>query len=252
MLRSALAGALSALLLAGARPAPAADADQDARAVIARAVQARGGEAALEKYKASDTKFKGKFHGFGANSDTHGSVQSVAPDKLRLESNSESDGMKFTFLYVLDGNKGWFSFNGNTQELDREQLDEARDQLFAGQVADLRGLTAKGVTLTALGESKVDGKPAVGVKVSEPGRRPVSLYFDKETALLLKSQNKGKNPGTGDEFDAETFYGDYRKVKGQMVAHKVAVKHDGQPYNEMEITEITLSETLPDKVFSKP
>jgi hypothetical protein len=251
MLRLAFTGALAAMLLVGVRPASADDVEKDAKAIIVKAIEAQGGAANLEKYKASSVKTKGKFYGFGLNADTTGTIQAMEPDKLRLESKSKADGADFVFLMVVNGDKGWMVFGGNNTELDKEMMAETREQLYAGQVSDLRGLTDKGVKLTSTGATKIGDKSAVGVKVSCKGHRDVNLFFDKDTNLLLKSETRATEPSSG-EVNVETLYSDYKKVNGRMVAHKVIVKHDGKPYSDAEVTEVKLTESLPDSTFAKP
>ncbi len=250
MLRLVLAGALAAPLLAGGPPARAAD--PDPAAVIARATEAKGGAAKLEKYKASTATFKGKFYGFGPGIDTAGTLRTMAPDKLYLVSKSKSGGAESTFVEVLNGDKGWIDFNGNATELDKDMMAEAREQLHAGAVAELRGLTGKGVKLAPLAEAKVGERAAAGVRVSCAGYRDVDLYFDKDKGLLLKRETKGADPTTGAEYAATTLYDDYKEVGGLLLPHKVEERHDGKPYNRMRFTEIKIEEKLPDSAFAKP
>lgn len=161
-------------------------------------------------------------------------------------------GNEVAITQVFDGTKGWLSFAGNTQELDKEMMAEAREQMHAGQVADLRGLDDKGVKLSPLGESKLDGKTAVGVRVSAEGYRDISLFFDRDTGLLLKSEKRAKDPMSGEEFTEEKRYADYKKVNGLMVPHKQSTKRDGKPHADIELTEVTVAEKLPDNTFAKP
>ena len=251
MLRLAFTGALAALLLTGPRPLAAAE-DKEARAIIDRALAAQGGEANVEKAAAATVKFKGKFHSPAGDGDMTGTIQSQDPDRLRFEMKLSTGGMEFTILQVVDGDKGWFSFNGAPQEFNKDMKAEAREQVHAGRVADLRGLRGPDVTLTPVGEVKVGTKTAVGVRVARKGYRDVNLYFDKDKAVLLKSETRGKDPMSGEEFTEVKLYDDYKKVNGLMVAHKVEATRDGKPHAESEITEVTFSEELPDGTFAKP
>ena len=90
--------------------------------------------------------------------------------------------------------------------------------------------------------------PAVPVE----GYRDISLFFDKNTNLLLKTEMKGKDAMSGDEFTMVTTFGNYKKTDGLMTAHSRVEKHDDKPYLEMEMTAITPSESLDDKHFAKP
>jgi hypothetical protein len=252
MLRFAFGGALAALLLVSARPVRAAEEDKEARAIIAKAIAAQGGEANLAKFNTSIAKFKGKFHGPVGDGDMTGTIQSQAPDKVRLELKLNIGGMDIAITQVADGNKGWRSVNGMTQELDKDALAESREKMHAGRVADLQGLSDKGIKLSSLGEAKVGDKAAVGVRVARAGYRDVNLYFDKDKGLLLKSETRSKDEMSGTEFTEEKLYDDYRKVSDILVAHKVQEKHDGKEFAETEITEINPVEKHPDGTFAKP
>jgi hypothetical protein len=251
MLRLVVTGALATLLLIGSRPLTAAE-DKDARAIIDRALAARGGEANLAKTAAAASKFKGKFHSAAGDGDMTGSIQTQDPDRLRLELKLSSGGMEFTILQVVDGDKGWFSFNGEPQEFTKDMKAEAREQIHVGRAIDLRGLRGADVEVVAAGEVKVGTKAAAGVRVARKGYRDVNLYFDKDNGLLLKSETRSKDPTTGEEFTEVKLYDDYKKVNGLMVAHKIEVTRDGKPHAEMELTEVTFSEKLPDATFAKP
>ncbi len=253
MLRTAFAGGIAALLLAGGAPARADDAKaKDVKALIAKAVEANGGAANLEKAKAVSTKFKGKFHGAGLNANMTGSTRTQSPDKSRTEASLDNDGQTISYLQVIDGNKGWVDINGNADELSKDALTEAHGQIYLEDVVSLRGLTAKGVKLTPLGESKVGDKQAVGVRVMREGHPDVTVYLDKDTGLVSKLEYKGKDAMTGDEYKGEVFYEDYKKADGLMVPHKVRVLHDGSPYLEREVTSFTAGEKFTDKDFAKP
>jgi hypothetical protein len=182
-----------------------------------------------------------------------GTQKEQAPDKLRLEVSLNAGGMDVTIVQVVNGDKGWFGANGNFDEMSKEQLDEAKEQLHTRQVSELRGLTGKDVKLSPLGESKVGDASAVGVRVSRKGFRDVDLYFDKDKGLLLKSETEGVDVmGGGGKFKAQTLYHDYKKVDGVMRPHKVVVLHDGAPFFDMEMTKVTAAEKLDDKDFAKP
>jgi hypothetical protein len=250
MLRFAFAGTLAVLTLTGARPARA-EGDKDVKAVIAKAIEARGGAAAIAKDKASTAKVKGKLHQ-PFEGDMTATVQSQLPDKMRMDMKIKVMGMDVAFVQVVNGDKGWLVANGQTIDMPKSMLTEARDKFYADHVTDLRNVTDKDIKLSSLGESKVGDKAVVGVRVSSAGHPDINLYFDKGTSLLLKTEVKGKDSMSGAEYTEETFFHDYKKVNGLMVAHKVDIKRDGKPFAETEATEITAEEKFPDKTFGKP
>ncbi len=233
-----------------------ADDDAKLRAVIDKAIKETGGAEKLSKFKGSASKSKGKFYGppaGGEGIEYTGATSLQLPDRIRTEVDSEFNGQKFKFVQVVNGDKGWILFGDQTHEMSKEMLAEAREQMNTANIVHLAVLSSKDYSLSALGEMKVGDRQAIGVRVERKGFRPVSLFFDKENGLLLKTETRGKDPMRGgEEFTAETIYGDYKKVEGVRIAHKVTIKRDGKPFVDAEVTEVKLSEKLDESVFDKP
>lgn len=238
-------------VVAVAAPARADDA-AEARALVEKAVKAHGGQDKLDKFRGHVFKFKGKFHGMGEAIDMTGEVASQGSDKQKVDVEVEAGGMKFRFTVVVDGDKGWTRMGDETKEMDKDLLAETREQAYAGWVATLAPLKDKGFTLATTGETKVEKKAALGVKVSKKGHRDIDLYFDKETGLLLKSETRVKQDGSDQEVNEETFFEEYKDAQGTKQAQKFSVKRDGKLYLEIEATEITLAEKLDAGTFAKP
>ncbi|MBA4066156.1 MAG: hypothetical protein C0501_21050 [Isosphaera sp.] len=245
--------ALAALgfVFAAAAPAPADDA-ADARALVEKAVKAHGGQDKLEKFAAVTTAFKGKFLAMGQAIDMAGEVVTQGADQVKVDVEVEAGGQKVRVVNVFNKDKGWMKLGDETKEMDKDEVAEAKEQAYAGWVATLDPLTGKAFTLATVGEAKVNDRPALGVKVSRKDRRDVDLYFDKETGLLVKSETRVKDEGSGQEVTQETFYDGYKEVQGTKQAMKFTVKRDGKPFMEGEATEVTLAEKLDASVFAKP
>jgi outer membrane lipoprotein-sorting protein len=238
-------------LLAGG---PVRAQEADVKAVLDKAIAAHGGADHLAKNKAVSMHTKGKLHGVvGDSVDVTGDIASQLPDRFRFEMSVTVMGMDFKITQVVNGDKGWIVLNDKVMELTKEQLAEGKEQMHVGAVARLVGLRDKAYKLSALGDAKVEGKDAVGIRVEHKDHRDVSLYFDKKTGLLLKTETRAKDPMAGDkEFTSETIYGDYKKVDDAPVAHKITVKRDGKLFLESENSDVKVSEKLDDSTFEKP
>jgi hypothetical protein len=238
-------------ILAVTAPTRADDA-ADARALVEKAVKAHGGQDKLDKLPGHTLKFKGKFHGMGQAIDMTGEVASQGNDKQKVDVEVEAGGMKFRFTVVVSGDKGWTRMGDEVKEMSKDEVAEAKEQAFAGWVATLAPLKDKQFTLATTGETTIEKKTALGVKVSSKGHRDVDLYFDKETGLLIKSETRVKDDGSGQEVSEETFYEDYKEVQGTKQAMKFATKRDGKLFLELDITELTLADKLDASTFAKP
>ena len=212
-----------------------ADDDADAKAVVEKAVKARGGADNLAKYKADVLKIKGAVHVSGLDIDFTGEISFQQPDKSRAVIEGTVMGTNFKSTRVVNGDKGWI------------------DDLL-GATQSMRDMSKElNVPLIDLNQSKVGDKEAVGILVKRKGYRDVSLFFDKKTHLLLKSETRVKDPQGGDtEFTQEAFYDDYKKVGDLQVAHKLTIKRDGKAFLESETTEFKPEEKLDDGLFAKP
>lgn len=230
-----------------------ADDAADARAIVDKAIKAHGGQEALDKFPATTVKFKGSFHGMGEGIPMVGEVVTMGSDKVRVDVEVEAGGMKFRIVNIVAGDKGWSKFaNDDAKELSKDELEEGRKQAYTGWITTLAPLKDKQFKLATLGETKVNGRAALGVKVSSKGQRDVDLYFDKETGLLVKAEHLVKLDGSDQEVIEESFPSEYKDVQGTKQAMKFTVKRDGKLYMEGEVSEIVLSEKLDPSVFAKP
>jgi hypothetical protein len=241
-----------ALVLVGAAPTQK-DEKAAARKVIEKGIKALGGETNLRKYKALTYKAKGMIH-LGKVPVTW-AVTVQQPSQYRLTATGEG----FQILYVLDGDKGWNrDDDGVPQKLKKEELEECREELYAHRVMSLVPLLEdKAFSLTLLGEAKVEGVEAVGVKVSQKGHRDVKLYFDKKAGLPILLERRIKDfdlpRNKWRELNQETFYRAYKEHGGVLRPGKIIVKWDKKLVSEMEVMEYTAHEKkVSDSTFARP
>jgi len=100
-------------------------------------------------------------------------------------------------------------------------------------------------------EEQVDGKAAVGVKITGPDKKDFTLYFDKESGLPVKLVGKVVN-FFQQEVTQETTYAGYKDFDGIKKAMKSETKHDGDKVVEAEITEFKILDKVDPKTFTKP
>jgi len=226
-------------------------AEEQAQAVIDKAIKAKGGEEALAKYKAVTSKGKGMFYGMGDGIPYTMEVAHELPHKTKQAVNAEVQGNAFKMTTVICGDQGWVNTNGDTNELDKEKIDAQKSLLHADFIMTLIPLKDKAYKISLIDDSKQDDKTLVGVKVSRKGHKDVSLFFSKDTGLLAKADYKGTDM-TGQEVNQTVTFSDYKDVDGIKEPMKVTIKHDGQKYIESETIEMKHHEKLDGGVFAKP
>ena len=108
-------------------------------------------------------------------------------------------GMQFDVTTVYNGKEGWLSVAGQTMPLEGAILEAIKDAVDTIGVTRLAFMGGKDYDLTSLGESKVNERPCVGVKIARKGHKDINLFFDKETNLLSKFEHRVKDPMSGQE-----------------------------------------------------
>ena len=214
--------------------------------IIKKAIKASGGRKTLKSHQAVSWNEKGTYYGMGEATPYTGHYAVQWPGKFRME-------IVGVFTIVLNGEKGWIASNSGAMEMTKDQLAEQQEQHYVGTVLRLTSLTNKEFKLSPLGESKVDDRTALGVKVTHEGHRDVELFFDKQTGLLMKSQHivKADELG-GKEVTQATLYQNYKEVDGEQIAMKMTLHRDGKKFVVAEMSEVKLAEKVDDSLFDKP
>jgi hypothetical protein len=243
----ALVLGVTGLVRSGAQPGP--------REIIDKAIKAHGGAEALDKFKAVTFKVKGTSYAVGDGVPYTGDFSIQGAEQMRMDLVITFMGQELKFVQVVNRNKGWRINPGSdkTEALGKGQLEEQREQMYAGSLAHLSPLRDKAFKLSALGEAQVAGRPAVGVRVERQGKRPVNLFFDKTSGLLVKSEYTVKDEMAGDrEVMQEVLYKDYKTFAGTKQATRVNFNRDGKRYSEGEVTAFERHESLDDSAFAEP
>jgi hypothetical protein len=227
-----------------------ADEQADLQKVIDKAIKAHGVPAA--KNKATVSKMKGKFYGMGDGIDFTADLKTQEPGQSRMDFALQVMGQTFEFIQTINGDKGWKSLGGNVDDLNKEEMEEAKEAVYAERVGRLASLKEKGYKLSALGDKKIGDRATVGIKVAHAGHRDVSLYFDKETGLLRMVERRAKDVAAGQEFNQETLYENYKAIDGVQQPHKLTINRDGKLFVEGEITDFKRLEELDASTFAKP
>jgi hypothetical protein len=226
-------------------------AQDEPKAIIEKAIKAHGGAEKIGKIKGVQAKSKGTIEAFGGAAFTQ-EVTTSFDGRLREVMDVELNGKKANIVTIYDGQKGALTVNGMNQEIPEKILEELKEASYGVKAARMLPLlTDPMYTLTLLGEAKVNDKPALGVKVSSKGHRDISLYFDKETGLLAKSESRKLNQKM-QEVDEERIITEYQDVDGQKTAKKLIVNQEGKKFMEVEVTEVKFLDKVDDSEFQKP
>jgi hypothetical protein len=226
---------------------------EDARAVIVRAVQAYGGEARLARLRCARITTKGTLQLAGAPAGFAAETSAQLPGRLKNVLHCDLQGQTHTVAQVIDGDRVAVVVDGQEQTLKPQAAAELRELLYAEQVHTLIPLLREpAYQLTLAGAETVNGRPTVGVRVTSPGHKEVVLQFDQAAGLLVKAQRRTLDPETLKDVLQEEFYGDYRETDGVQRPWKVVVFKDGKKFMEGEVVTIKYLDKLDDSLFAEP
>ena len=234
---------------------PVAMASDDAvRGVVEKAIKAQGGADKVAKLRAMRIKAEGTINLVPDQPVIRFVIEDwwQMPDQYKTTSRFELGGKKVNQTQALDRENGWIQFDGMTQDMPKEAVAEMREQKYAEDLDRLGFLKDKGIDLTALGESKVDGRAAVGVLIKSKGHRDVKLWFDKESGLLVRRDHRVLDSGTGKEVPQEVVFSDYRETDGVKHYRTLTAYRDGKKIIDAKVREIEFFDMLDKKVFAKP
>jgi hypothetical protein len=133
-----------------------------------------------------------------------------------------------------------------------ELMAEFKEAVYMMSIGELTGIRKKGIELSLLGEVKVEDKPAVGIKVSSKGHRDVTLYFDKESGMIVRVDAEALDAMGGQKVMQERIIKEYQTIDGMKVAKKVLVNRDGKKFMDAEVLEVRIVDKLDDNEFNAP
>jgi hypothetical protein len=222
-------------LSAAALLAPAARAQDDAKAIVEKAIKAHGGADTLDKYKAGKGKLKGVIIIMGQEVEIAGDMSFMYPDKGKAVLTLSVQGQKISITQLIAGDRVEVVVMGMKQPIPDEQAADVRMSQYIAYLTQLTPLL-KGdqLTLKALGETKFEG---------------VKLFFDKDSGMLIKADHMSTDEG-GKQVLTEQIFGAYKEFKGIKVPTKETVIKDGKKSQEIVTEAFEPLEKLDDKTFT--
>jgi outer membrane lipoprotein-sorting protein len=213
--------------------------------LIAKNIQARGGEARLKAIQTRKVTGSIKLQGAGG-SDARMQVLAKRPNLMLQEMQAGEQ----RFVTAYDGQEAW-ALNpmlGDTpQRVDGPQADALRDQAqFDGP---LLGAHGRGEPIEVGGKDVVDGVPVWKV-VLKRENRVVNVFLDEKTGL----ERKVSATITGDAGDVliESLISDYQPVDGLMVPRRVETRVGGQLQATVTIESVEFNVPMEDSQFRMP
>ncbi len=226
--------------------------EQEAKAVLDRAIKAVGGEEVLGKARVITWKARGTIT-FGDNDNEYTSQTTMQGlDRSRVEFEGDFNGNSVKGVTVIDGDKGWRKVGDDARDLDDDQVAREKRTLYLQVVPVLLlPLKGDGFKVESAAEEKVGDKPASVIKATGPDGKDFTISFDKESGLPVKMVATVAG-FQGQDFTQETTFADYKDFGGIKKATKLESKRDGERFIEAEIAEFKVLEKAEPKTFAEP
>lgn len=220
--------------------------------VLQRAIQAHGGQERLTRVQADRAKIKGTLYLNGKAVPFTGETLVQLPNKQKHVFQFDVENRTHTLVQIFTGEQAHVSIDGQPQKAEPSAVAEMRESMAIARAVRLVPLLAdRSYELSLLPEIKVNDRPALGVKAEVKGRKPLLLYFDKETSFLVKTEHE-LDDGSGKSVTQEEFYSDFRDLAGFKRPIKLAVFRKGGKVMEAEMTEVKYFDRFDDAEFAKP
>jgi len=225
------------------------DAMKEARlikAVVARHIDARGGE---DAWQAVETlRLSGQMD-LGQGMHVPYVMEQKRPGKMCLEFEFDDE----TATQCVDGEAGWklLPFLGRSEP---EAMTEKEFHAMADS-ATIDGIlfsaTKRGYKTEWLGTEVIAGRSTAKIQVTLPGGENRWIYIDEETGLDVKLDSMRML--RGQEHRVETFYYDWQETDGLMIPRRQETHTEGREGSSFLTVEgVITNPPLDDSRFSMP
>ena len=227
-------------------------ADDDAKTIVRKAIDAHGGADVLNKYPAAKVKIKGTMALLGQMVPFTSTATYQMPDKMKETQSVQFGGVTRNVTQLQVGDKVHIFIDGKETKVEDKDLPKYKEMIHVQNLYRLTPLLdIKVCKISLVDDSVVAERPARGVKATSEGHKDITFYFDKGTNMLVKTQRMGFDP-KGVEAPIEEFYSGYKDVKGYMYPTKTSVMIRGSKFLDSDTLEFLPLEKFESSEFEKP
>jgi len=222
------------------------ESEKKAREILAKSIQALGGDAYL---KMQTSHRVGRFYQFRKDQFKGGAsfqLYEKFPGKIRLEV-----GKKGELVNINDGDKGWKIEYKAVKAQTPQEIESYKINLRHSLEYILRfRLDEPGMRIRYIGKSRVDNNEIEGVQLLDKDNDKVKIYVD--TATFLPSKMEFRSPAVGifDPTDDERVLYNYHAAQGVQVPYSTVRFSNGFKASEFQIESVQIDLSLPDALFT--
>jgi outer membrane lipoprotein-sorting protein len=222
------------------------ESEKRARELLAKSIQALGGEAYL---KMQDSHRMGRFYQFRKDQlkgGAHFQLYQKFPGKARQEL-----GKKGEEVIINDGDKGWKIDYKVVKEQTPQEIENYKINLMHNLDYILRfRLNEPGMRFRYVGKSRVDNTEIEGVQLLDKDNDKIKIYLDTATYLPFKMEFRSPAVGIFDPTDDERIFYNYHAVQGVQVPFSTVRYSNGFKASEFQVESVQVDLSLPDSLFT--
>jgi zinc protease len=219
----------------------------EGRRVVARALAAHGGEAALRGIVDSITE-----------SAVLLTIQGSIIEGRLVQMRKDPDKLVFITTYqdveqrqVLNGRRAWTQTSrGEVRAADSAGVATLRNGLLSDLPHLLRAIADSAAAVAARGAERFGDRTAVRLDVRLPDGERRAFLFDAETARLLAQE--ADEMVAGGRVPARRLYRDYRTVQGVVWPHQEERQIAGERLMQITTESVRLNTGVRDDAFAEP
>jgi hypothetical protein len=156
-----------------------------------------------------------------------------------------------TNTLALNKETGWIAVNRRRAPLPEGALQELKQTWHLQRVMQLAPLLGDdGFGLEQLPEETINGRAAIGIKVTHANFAPVEMYFDGENYRLLRARIQFSLDGTTKTYTM--LVSGHQQWGGITQPSEVVVQENGRTTLELSIKEVAYPESIPEQKFQAP
>lgn len=169
-------------------------------------------------------------------------------NKLRIEMNV----MGQPLITAYDGRSGWLQQGDQVFPADPATVEHIQGEIRHSLEHELLALTEPKTKVSVLGTKEFGGKQCDVLTFETPIDRPVTMFVDPETHLVLRTEFMGIDSEQGIPAKITNDYFDYKPMFGTQEPFRVIEYTNDRMTTEAVQTNAELEKTLSDAFFSMP
>jgi hypothetical protein len=211
--------------------------DVTAQFVIDNYIRSIGGLKAIKKVKDITTKLEGSVQGMDLQ-------MTVQRKQVNKSLTSITSGVMVIQKQVFDGTKASVSGMQGNREITGEELEEL--SLESQMFLETKYATL-GYKLNLISVEEVNGADAYKVEIISPKGSKSYDYFDMKTGFKVMSI-KSKNVPQAGEITVNSYYGDYKEIKGVKFPYQLS-QSMGKQDLKWKVVSVEVNTKLKDEIF---